>query len=80
MWSKIKQILRSHAPGTEEELLRAAKIAFQSISTADRKGFLLAPNTLHDKWKCSNGAYLLKYGTAYRALSRFRMTAPRAWS
>ena len=28
MWSKIKQSLRSHAPRTEEELLRAAKSAF----------------------------------------------------
>jgi transposase len=34
MWSKIKQILRSHAPRTEDELLRAAKTAFNSISTA----------------------------------------------
>jgi hypothetical protein len=25
MWSKIKQILRTHAPRTENELLRAAK-------------------------------------------------------
>jgi len=38
-WSKIKQILRSHAPRTEDQLLRAAKTAFQSISTADCQGF-----------------------------------------
>jgi hypothetical protein len=39
MWSKIKQILRGHDPRTENELLRAAKTAFKSISTADCKGF-----------------------------------------
>jgi transposase len=39
MWSKIKQVLRSHAPRTEEDLLRAAQTAFNSISTADCKGF-----------------------------------------
>jgi len=39
MWSKVKQILRSHAPRTEEELFRAARTAFQSISRADCKGF-----------------------------------------
>ena len=39
MWSKIKQILRGHDPRTEEELVSAARIAFQSISTADCKGF-----------------------------------------
>jgi transposase len=39
MWSKIKQSLRSHAPRTEEEPLRAAKSAFNSISSADCKGF-----------------------------------------
>ena len=38
MWSKIKQILHRHAPRTDERLLRAAKIAFQPISTADCKG------------------------------------------
>ncbi len=42
MWSKIKQILRSHAPRTEEQLLLAAKTAFQSISTADCKGFFFS--------------------------------------
>jgi hypothetical protein len=39
MRSKIKQILRGHAPRTDEQLLRAAKEAFQSISAADCKGF-----------------------------------------
>jgi transposase len=39
MYNKIKQILRSRGPRTEEELLPAAKTAFQSISTADCKGF-----------------------------------------
>ena len=42
MWSKIKQILRSHSPRTEERLLRAAKIAFQSISAADCEGFFFS--------------------------------------
>ena len=42
MWSKIKQSLRSHAPRTEEELLRAAKSAFNSISSADCKGFFFS--------------------------------------
>ena len=39
MWSKIKQVLRSHAPRTEEDLLQAAQTAFNSISTSDCKGF-----------------------------------------
>jgi len=42
MWSKIKQILRSHAPRTEEKLLHATKMAFQSISAADCKGFFFS--------------------------------------
>lgn len=42
MWSKIKQILRSHAPRTEEQLLCAAKKAFQSISATDCKGFFFS--------------------------------------
>ncbi len=42
MWSKIKQILRRHAPRTEEELLRAAKSAFDSISILDCKGFFFS--------------------------------------
>ena len=39
MWSKIKQILRSHAPRTETGLLLAAKTAFQAISAIDSKSF-----------------------------------------
>ena len=39
LWSKIKQTLRSHTPRTEEQLLQAAKRAFDSISTLDCKGF-----------------------------------------
>ena len=42
MWSKIKQILRGHAPRTEEQLLRAAKKTSQSISVADCKGFFFS--------------------------------------
>jgi len=42
MWSKIKQILRSHAPRTEEQLLQAAQTAFNSITTADCKGFFFS--------------------------------------
>lgn len=42
MWSKVKQILRSHDPRSEQELLSAAKTAFQSISTADCKGFFFS--------------------------------------
>jgi transposase len=42
MWSKIKQTLRSHAPRTEEDLLRATKTAFNSISAADCKGFFFS--------------------------------------
>ncbi|MFB3924128.1 MAG: transposase [Terriglobia bacterium] len=38
-WSKVEQILRSHAPRTDEQLLRAAKNAFQSLSVADCKDF-----------------------------------------
>ena len=41
MWSKVKQILRSQAPRTETELLLAAKMAFQAITTADCQGFFL---------------------------------------
>jgi transposase len=39
MGCKIKQILRSHAPRTETELLEAAKAAFQAISLTDCRGF-----------------------------------------
>jgi len=42
MGSKIKQDLRRHAPRTEDELLRVAKTAFNSISTANCKGFFLS--------------------------------------
>ena len=42
MWSKIKQLLRSHAPRTEDELLRAAKTAFDAVSPADCKGFFFS--------------------------------------
>ena len=42
LWSKIKQILRSHAPRTDQQLLLAAKTAFQSISTADYNGFFFS--------------------------------------
>jgi transposase len=42
MWSKIKQILRSHAPRTDEQLLLAAQTAFNSISIADCKGFFFS--------------------------------------
>jgi transposase len=41
-WSKIKQILRGHAPRTDEQLLRAAKTAFQSITADDRIGFFFS--------------------------------------
>ncbi len=42
MWSKIKQILRSHAARTDTELLLAAKAAFQTISASDCKGFFFS--------------------------------------
>ena len=42
MWSKVKQNLRSHAPRSDKQLLRAAKKAFQSISAADCKGFFFS--------------------------------------
>ena len=42
LWSKIKQILRSHAPRTNEQLLLAAKTPFQSLSAADCKGFFFS--------------------------------------
>jgi transposase len=41
MWSKIKQILRSLAPRTRVELLEAARLAFNAISSADCLGFFL---------------------------------------
>jgi len=42
MWSKIKQVLRSHAPRSGDELLRATKTAFDLISTADCQGFFFS--------------------------------------
>jgi transposase len=39
MWAKVKQILRSEAPRTEPELIQAAKVAFDAISTTDCQGF-----------------------------------------
>ena len=42
MWSKIKQVLRTLAPRTDEQLLLAAKAAFQSISSADCRGFFFS--------------------------------------
>jgi len=42
MGSKIKQILRSHAPRTETDLLLAAKTAFQAISVSDCKSFFFS--------------------------------------
>jgi len=41
MWSKIKQILRSVAPRNQDQLMGAARTAFNSISTADCRGFFL---------------------------------------
>ena len=41
MWSKIKQPLRSLAPRTAGDLLRAAALAFAAISTADCRGFFI---------------------------------------
>lgn len=38
-WSKIKQLLRSAAPRTQDQLLEAARTAFNAISTADCRGF-----------------------------------------
>jgi len=42
MWSKIKHVLRSHAPRSDEPLLLAAKAAFESISPADCRGFFFS--------------------------------------
>ncbi len=44
MWSKVNQILRSHAPRTETELLEAAKAAFQTVSAIDCKSFFSNAN------------------------------------
>ena len=42
MWSKIKQALRTHAPRSADELLRAAQTAFNSVSIADCQGFFFS--------------------------------------
>ncbi len=55
MWSKIKQLLRSLAPRTAEDLLRAAALAFASVSKADCRGGFYMPNALYDIWICSGG-------------------------
>ena len=39
MWSKIKQILRSLAPRTQDQLLEATRSAFEAISITDCAGF-----------------------------------------
>jgi len=39
MWSKIKQILRSLAPRTQDELIEAARRGFEAISPTDCQGF-----------------------------------------
>ena len=44
LWSKVKQILRSLAPRTADELLKATAIAFAAISTTDCAGFFLNAN------------------------------------
>jgi transposase len=41
MWSKVKQTLRSLGPRTSEELLGAAKVAFEAVTCADCQGFFL---------------------------------------
>jgi transposase len=44
MWSKIKQILRSADPRSDNELAQAAKKAFQAVSLADCQGFFSNAN------------------------------------
>jgi transposase len=41
LWSKVKQILRSLAPRTADQLLQAAATAFAAISASDCRGFFL---------------------------------------
>ena len=41
LWSKIKQLLRSLAPRTTDELLRSAALAFAAVSPSDCRGFFL---------------------------------------
>jgi hypothetical protein len=51
MWSKVKQAMRSHAPRSEEELLRAAEIAFnhdeQDIGLEAGVGLRIRPGLLY---------------------------------
>ena len=42
MGSQLKQILRSHAPRRDEQLLAAARTAFQAVSTADCQGYFFS--------------------------------------
>jgi transposase len=42
LWSKVKQILRSLAPRTRAQLLKAAGLAFGAISSTDCEGFFLS--------------------------------------
>ena len=44
LWSKVKQSLRSQAPRTQQELLQAAKRAFEAITPSDCRGFFLNAN------------------------------------
>ena len=41
MWSKVKQVLRSWAPRTAEEMVQAAKAAYAAVTAADCQGFFL---------------------------------------
>jgi transposase len=41
MWSKVKHLLRRAAPRTQDQLMEAARTAFNAISTADCRGFFL---------------------------------------
>lgn len=41
LWSKVKQRLRSANPRTWRQLLKAAKVAFEAVSTQDCRGFFL---------------------------------------
>lgn len=41
MWSKVKQTMKSRAPRTARQLLKAARAAFATISPTDCQGFFL---------------------------------------
>lgn len=41
LWSKVKGILRSLAPRTQDQLFQASRIAFNAISITDCHGFFL---------------------------------------